>query len=155
MWPLQVLSLRIRLDLKVIVMKEYTEFPKAPELEPHHQMQFSPISRTLLCRDAVGVFYSSSQMGWFLKSITTEIFLFLLSRLVHWFNSMWTLGSNYMYCNLNFKKQVEPFPPYFFSVNRWGILLGAPIWMESRVKFITVTSAINCDKKFLSNNYSK
>ena len=29
-----------------MAMKEYSAFPKAPGLEPHHQMQFSIIPRT-------------------------------------------------------------------------------------------------------------
>ena len=31
-----------------MAMKGYTTFPKAPRLEPHHQMQFNVISKTLL-----------------------------------------------------------------------------------------------------------
>ena len=46
-------------------MKEYSTFPKTPELEPQHQMKFSAISGTLvdgrfltLSRDAVCIFYN-------------------------------------------------------------------------------------------------
>ena len=47
-----------------MVMKGYPTSPKAPELKPHHHMQFSVIPRTLIgealphCKEAVGVFYS-------------------------------------------------------------------------------------------------
>ena len=51
-------------NLGVIAMKEYSIFPRAPELEPHHQMFKCHIQNTgiggvlPLSRDAVGVFYS-------------------------------------------------------------------------------------------------
>ena len=51
-------------------MKGYSTFSKASGLEPHHQMQFSVIPRTLagygvlpLCRGEVGVFYSTKWTG--------------------------------------------------------------------------------------------
>ena len=51
-WPIdglqQVLSFWVRVDLGVMTVKEYSTFSKDLELEPHHQMQFSIISRTLL-----------------------------------------------------------------------------------------------------------
>ena len=35
----QLLPLRVRMNLEVMVMKEYSAFPKAPALlEPHHQI---------------------------------------------------------------------------------------------------------------------
>ena len=44
--------------------------PTAHGLEPHHQMQCSVLSKTLvgedvlpLCRDAVGVFYTPNRLG--------------------------------------------------------------------------------------------
>ena len=49
-------------------MKVYSTSPKAPELEPHHQIQFSVILKKLiervlpLLRDAVSIFYSPSQV---------------------------------------------------------------------------------------------
>ena len=42
----QVLPLRVRVDLRVMEMNEYSEFPEFPELELHHQMQFNVIHRT-------------------------------------------------------------------------------------------------------------
>ena len=44
----QVLPHRVRFDLGVMTMKGYSIFPKALELEPYHQMQFSLISRTVV-----------------------------------------------------------------------------------------------------------
>ena len=41
--PQWVLSLWVRVNLRVMTMKGYFTFPKAPGLEPHHQMQFSII----------------------------------------------------------------------------------------------------------------
>ena len=66
-----------------MAMKGYSTFPRAPEPEPRHQMQFNVILRTLsiagrhtrptddpigggvlhLCRGSVGVFYCSSRQG--------------------------------------------------------------------------------------------
>ena len=52
-----------------MVMKEYSTFPKDPALlKPHHQIVYMQDSCCVwgvlpLCREAVGVFYSSSQMG--------------------------------------------------------------------------------------------
>ncbi len=58
----------VRMDLGVMAIKRFSTFPKALELEPHYQMQFSDISRTLIVReevkhvfkDAAGVFYSTN-----------------------------------------------------------------------------------------------
>ena len=65
----QVLSLRARVDLGAMPMKRYFTFPKVPGLELHHQIVKCHIQNTrwgvfLLCRDAVGVFCSSSRLGW-------------------------------------------------------------------------------------------
>ena len=46
MRPWQVLPLQVREDLGVMTMKEYSTFPRAPELEPYDQMQFTIIPRT-------------------------------------------------------------------------------------------------------------
>ena len=66
---LQVLPLRISVDLGVLTMKGYSIFPKGPGEEAHDQMQFRVISGTLIerviipfCRDAVDVFNSSSRL---------------------------------------------------------------------------------------------
>ena len=44
MGPYQVLPLRIKADMGVMELKGNYTFPKSPELEPHHQMQFIVIS---------------------------------------------------------------------------------------------------------------
>ena len=44
----QVLLLRVRVKLGVMAMKEYFKLHKSQELEPHYQMQFNDIFRTLL-----------------------------------------------------------------------------------------------------------
>ena len=46
--PKQVLPLRIRVVLRAIDIKMYSTFSKALRLEPHRQMQFSFIPRTLV-----------------------------------------------------------------------------------------------------------
>ena len=38
MAPQQVLPLQVRVDLRVMAMKGYSTFPKAPGVEPQHQM---------------------------------------------------------------------------------------------------------------------
>ena len=48
MRPLKVLLHRVRVYLGVMVLKGYYTLLRAPELEPHHQMLFSVISRTSL-----------------------------------------------------------------------------------------------------------
>ena len=48
MESLWVLKIRVTADLEVVAMKGYPTFYKAFELEPHHQMQFSVIKRTLV-----------------------------------------------------------------------------------------------------------
>ena len=48
-WPgLFILLLRFKADIRVMVWKGYSTFPRSPELEPHHQMLFSVIHWTLL-----------------------------------------------------------------------------------------------------------
>ena len=44
----QVLQLEVGVDQGVMAMKGYRTFLKALELEPHHQIQFNVISRTLV-----------------------------------------------------------------------------------------------------------
>ena len=56
----QVLPLRVRVDLGVMLMKRYFIFLKAPGLEPHHQFDVI-ISRTR----AVGVTHSRNPIGVF------------------------------------------------------------------------------------------
>ena len=63
MEPKQVLPLRFRVDLGVMVIKGYFTFTKDPEQEPLDQMVKFHIQEThwgflLICKDAVGVFYS-------------------------------------------------------------------------------------------------
>ncbi len=68
--PYQVLPFRARVDPGAMAMKGCSAFPKATaSLEPHHQIIQCHIQDTcwggvlLLCRVAVGVFYSLSRMG--------------------------------------------------------------------------------------------
>ena len=51
-------TLRVRLDLNVMVLKVYSTLPESPELESHNQMLFSVIATTDLfffCFFFVGV----------------------------------------------------------------------------------------------------
>ena len=47
-----ILSLWVRVDLVVIVMKSYSTLTKSPVLEPQHQMQFILIHRILLLKES-------------------------------------------------------------------------------------------------------
>ena len=51
-WPIyvtkQVRPLRVRVDQKVIAMNRYSALPRSLWVEPHHQMLYSIIPRTLL-----------------------------------------------------------------------------------------------------------
>ena len=47
----QVLPLRVKVDLGIMAMKGCSTFFNALKNEPHHQMQFSVISRTFFERD--------------------------------------------------------------------------------------------------------
>ena len=67
----QVPPLWVREDLGVMAMKEYSTFSKSSVLlEPHHQLVLCYIQYTHwrevlpLCRDAVSVFCSPTQLGW-------------------------------------------------------------------------------------------
>ena len=63
-----VTTTQVRVDLGEMVMKKYSTFPKAPRLEPQHQMVYCHIQDTRwggvfpLYRVAVDVFYSSSRL---------------------------------------------------------------------------------------------
>ena len=46
MGPKQVLPLWVKVDLGEIAMKRYFTLLRAPNLEPHHHMQFNVIPRT-------------------------------------------------------------------------------------------------------------
>ena len=50
-----MLPLRVRVDLGVMAMKGYSTFPRALELEPHHQMQFNVMPRTPIFDSVDGV----------------------------------------------------------------------------------------------------
>ena len=64
---LQVLSLQVRVSLRVMAMKVYSTFPQTPEQEP--QMAKCCIQDTCgggflhICRNVVGKLYSSNQLG--------------------------------------------------------------------------------------------
>ena len=53
MGPQQVLPIWVKVDLGVMATKRYSTFPKAPGLEPRHQMQFSVVSKTLIEREVL------------------------------------------------------------------------------------------------------
>ena len=67
-----MLPLQLRVDLGTMAMKGYSTYSIALRLKPHISL-FNVISRTLVrgvllfCQDAVGVFYSLSWLGWFVK----------------------------------------------------------------------------------------
>ena len=48
MGPKQVLRMQVRVDLGVMVMKDYSIFPKDSGVESHHQIHFSVILKTLI-----------------------------------------------------------------------------------------------------------
>ena len=43
MGPTRVLTVRVRIDLSVTVIKSYSLLPRVPELKPEHQIQFRVI----------------------------------------------------------------------------------------------------------------
>ena len=45
--PKQALPLRVRVALGIMAMKGYSRFTKDPGIEPHHQIQFTVIPRTI------------------------------------------------------------------------------------------------------------
>ena len=54
MEPRQLLLYQVRVDLGVMGMKGYPTLPWTPELGPHHQIQFSVISRIFnVCVDFI------------------------------------------------------------------------------------------------------
>ena len=60
----------LRVDLEAMAMKGYSGFPKVPALLEHHHPIFSSHIRNtrwrevlILCRDAVGVFYSPNRLS--------------------------------------------------------------------------------------------
>ena len=64
-YPKKYSTLRVKIKLRVIAMKRYCALPKAPGLEPHHQLEFSVIP-------FLGVgFYPSARDTYFLKSLLT------------------------------------------------------------------------------------
>ena len=44
----QVLPLQVRVDMGLMTIKGYSTFPRSQDLEPHHQMLFNIILRTIL-----------------------------------------------------------------------------------------------------------
>ena len=64
----QMLPPRVRVDMKAMAAKGYSEFPKDPELlEPHHQIVKCHVQGTCrgvfpLCRETVGVYFSLSDL---------------------------------------------------------------------------------------------
>ena len=80
----------VRVDLEIQAMKGYSTFLKASGLEPHHQMQFCVISRTLIYGEG---FYHSVEIqlsGLLLLEVPIHLFFFpfLFSR-IYWF-SVWS-----------------------------------------------------------------
>ena len=74
-----MLPLTVREDLGAMAMKGYSAFPKDPALlEPHHQIVCGMV--LLLCREAVGVFYSSSRLGNVFAVIRRYIYIYIYSN---------------------------------------------------------------------------
>ena len=61
MSPYRVLPLQVRVDLGVMVMKEYPTLLRSPELEPHHQMWFSLILSSPFLWGLLSLFKGYSQ----------------------------------------------------------------------------------------------
>ena len=59
----QVLLQLVRVNPRVIVMKRYSIFPEALGLEPHHQVQFNVIPRTLIERRVLNFQLSAHSLG--------------------------------------------------------------------------------------------
>ena len=79
---LQVLPLRVRVDLEVMLTKEHFTFPKVLELEPHYQMQFSVTFREVVggegesCPSAeMQSVFSTAPADWFLWGFIPRISL--------------------------------------------------------------------------------
>ena len=106
MGPELVLSHRVRLNLRVMAMKGYYIFPRAPELEPHDQMHFSVIPRKpflgevlLLCKgynqcilsttDRVDTFY-----GWGVNKSDKQMFQ-------DWTKFLFVVINNNLFCGSN------------------------------------------------------
>ena len=101
-----MLPLRARVDLRVIAMKRYSAFPKAPALlEPHHQVVQCHIQDTRLgilplCRGAVSVFYSPSRLGnskirW---TASIYIYIYIVFLNMHRTNGNANKSTNKMVC---------------------------------------------------------
>ena len=84
-----------------MAMEGFFTFSQAPGLEPHNQMQSFLIPRTLvwraapLCRDAVGVFYTSNRLDYIQKA---HLFLHKPSPLytnpLYWLSNGWHILLN-------------------------------------------------------------
>ena len=48
MGPYLILPFRVKVDMRTIAIKEYSKLLKAPGVEPHQQMLFSVISRSVV-----------------------------------------------------------------------------------------------------------
>ena len=97
----QVISLRARVDLRAIAMKKQSTFPKAPGLEPHHQIQFTVIYRRIferpyLLSEIHSVYSTKALVAW---AGTKLKYLYIQGELKMFaiFLSSKSVGSKYKY----------------------------------------------------------
>ena len=101
-----MLSLWIKVELRVMAIKGYSAFPKTPALQEPHRQIVSCHIRTLIrgvlsfCRDATRVFYSPSWLGIWQGGILFLIDFNGMSNHLKLFNAM-TL-ENHIYCMVIF-----------------------------------------------------
>ena len=108
-WPSQsqgTFGLESAIDIWYPTMKGYPTFPKTPGLEPHHQIQFRVIYRTLVCLPSAVI--QSTPDNWVTLTIweympNSLFFFFFLKKQIIWRYSLRTKIYTHLrkkYCNL-------------------------------------------------------
>ena len=83
MEPLLILSLLVIVDLEVMAKKGYIIFLQVPELEPHHQIQISVISRSLIGEEVYSTAPANKNL---MLTWRTKLALRLFIMMVKWFS---------------------------------------------------------------------
>ena len=115
MGPYHGLQRWIRIDQGVMVTKEYSTFLGSPELEPHHQMQFSVIRKTSYYPYVgVTVFFDSRQKSQFINNQLTfliNIGKILSISILHKHGNLFIWIFILVYKSLLFYKYPKDFKP--------------------------------------------
>ena len=145
-WPIdRTLSSATREDVGLMAMKGYSSFPKSSRLKPHLQMVWYHIQDSgwaflPLCRDAVGVFYSPSWLG----------YIYLNVLMCYSCESLYLWGYMLLVCIIHGKLGEEVLPYLNFYFRNYSFTSFVNVIFSGEKKK-TISKAVNRNSRELTS----